>query len=50
MDGYISRWETTLLMGTCPDSERNLNKNSGNPRSDLGSSKLNKISRDGIKI
>jgi hypothetical protein len=27
-----------------------LNKKSGNPMSDLGSSKLNKIARDGLKI
>jgi hypothetical protein len=44
------RWGTTLLMETCPDSKLYLNKNSGNPRSDLGSSKLNKIARYGLKI
>jgi hypothetical protein len=37
-------------MGTSQDSKWISNKNSGNPRSDLGSGKLNKIARDGLKI
>jgi hypothetical protein len=40
----------TFSIGTSPDSKWNSNSNSGNPRCDLGSSKLNKIGRDGLKI
>jgi hypothetical protein len=41
---------TTFSIGTSSDSKCISNKNSGNPRSDLGSSKLNKIARDELKI
>jgi hypothetical protein len=40
----------TVSIGTSPDSKWILNENSGNRRSNLGSSKLNKIARDGLKI
>jgi hypothetical protein len=40
----------TFSIGTSPDLRWISKQNSGNLRSDLGSSKLNKIVRDGLKI